>query len=51
MMMFRNKNMLVDGIRELNAIGSKDEKMSDIIQGMEYPLGALKAPSLVNLMP
>ena len=47
---FKNKNILVDGISELNAKGSNDEKISDIIQDMGYPLGALKAPSLFNLM-
>jgi hypothetical protein len=48
--MLKNKNMFVDGIRELNANGSNEEKMSDIIQDMEYPLDALKASSLFNLM-
>jgi hypothetical protein len=48
--MLKNRNIFVDGITELNANGSKEEKISDIIQDMECPLDALKASSLFNLM-
>jgi len=47
---FKHKKILLDGRSELNIKGSKDEKISGIIQNMEYPLEALKASSLFNLM-
>lgn len=43
-------NNEVDGINVLNVNGSKDEKISGIIQNMDDPLEALKASSLFNLM-
>lgn len=48
--MLIHKNREFDGIIYLNIKGSNDEKISGIIQNMGIPLGALKAPSLFNLM-
>ena len=46
-----HRKILLEGTNVLNMNGSKDEKISGIIQNMEcIPLGALKAPSLFNLM-
>jgi hypothetical protein len=39
-------NILVDGRIELNTNGSNEEKISVIIQNMEYPLKTLKVLSL-----
>lgn len=41
---------LMDGLIELNLYGSKEEKMSGIIQNMGDPFMTLKVISLVNLM-
>lgn len=43
-------NIFIDGLIELNLDGSNDEKISDIIQNMEYPIITLKVISLINLM-
>lgn len=48
--MFIDKNSLMDGLTELNIEGSNDEKISGIIQNMEYPFKTLKVISLFNLM-
>jgi hypothetical protein len=43
-------NMALLGRIELYMKGSKEEKISGIIQDMEFPMEALKASSLFNLM-
>jgi len=45
--MFITINSLIDGLIELNLYGSKDEKISGIIQNMEYPIITLKVISLI----
>ena len=50
--MFNIINNLKDGLIELNLIGSNEEKISGIIQNMDYdiPFITLKVISLFNLM-
>ena len=43
-------NILIDGLIELNLHGSNEEKISGIIQNMDYPFITLKVISLFNLM-
>jgi len=48
--MFIIINILMEGFSVLNLYGSKEEKISGIIQNMEYPFITLKVISLFNLM-
>lgn len=43
-------NTLIDLFTDIKDAGSKDEKMSIIMQNMDLPFNALKALSLHNLM-
>lgn len=42
--------MFVDWFKDIKEAGSKEEKISIIIQNMGYPFSALKALSFINLM-
>jgi len=44
------RNILLDGAKVLNINGSKEEKISGIIQNMGNPMETLKVSSFINLM-